>query len=64
MFSVSQLAKRHQLSRSTILYYERTGLLAPTLRGENGYRWYNNHQDAQLAMIVSYRALGVPVNSG
>ncbi len=61
MFTVTQLAKRFDLSRSTILYYEREGLLLPARRSENGYRWYGKKEIDRLQAIVSYRSFGIPV---
>lgn len=61
MLTVSQLAKRYGLSRTAILYYEREGLLMPTQRGDNGYRWYGPSAEARLQKILAYRAFGLPV---
>jgi DNA-binding transcriptional MerR regulator len=61
MLTVSQLAKAAGISRSTLLYYERRGLLHPSHRGANGYRLYAPEQLEQLQQIVSYRHLGIPV---
>ena len=44
MLTVTQLARECGLSRTTILYYEREGLLAPAHRSENGYRWYGENE--------------------
>ncbi|WP_206665179.1 MerR family DNA-binding transcriptional regulator [Aeromonas sobria] len=40
MLTITLLARELGLSRTTLLYYERLGLLLPALRGENGYRRY------------------------
>jgi DNA-binding transcriptional MerR regulator len=42
MLTVTKLAKTCDISRTTVLYYEREGLLTPKLRAENGYRWYGD----------------------
>lgn len=62
MLSVSQLAKKYGISRATVLYYERKGLLKPTSRSDNGYRWYGQQQEKILKEILEYRALGLPVS--
>ncbi len=36
MLTVTQLANKLNISRATVLYYEREGLLLPTTRGDNG----------------------------
>ena len=61
MLTVSQLANRLSLSRTTILYYERQGLLTPSYRSENGYRWYGEDKVKRLETIISYRSFGLPV---
>lgn len=61
MQTVTELAKQFNLSRSTILYYERIGLLTPNFRSENGYRWYGEKEISKLASIVAYRAFGMAI---
>lgn len=61
MLTVSQLAKRFHISRATILYYERAGLLKPARRAANDYRWYGPDEIKRLEAILAYRSFGVPV---
>ncbi|GGK54646.1 MerR family transcriptional regulator [Amphritea balenae] len=61
MLTVSQLAKQFGISRTSILYYEREGLLLPRTRSENGYRWYGPEEINRLEKIMAYRSFGVPV---
>lgn len=61
MLTISQLAKKFDLSRSTILYYEREGLLRPSYRAANGYRYYNQTAQQRLTSIIAYRAFGIAV---
>lgn len=63
MFTVTQLAQASNISRATVLYYEREGLLMPAYRSDNGYRWYGKDEVERLALIVSYRSYGIPVAS-
>lgn len=60
MLRVSQLAKKYKISRTTILYYEKEGLLNP-MRSENGYRWYSMAEIKKLESILAYRSFGLPV---
>lgn len=62
MYSVSQLAKLCGLSRTTVLYYEKEGLLVPATRSENGYRWYSDKELEKLKAISSYRSFGMSVS--
>jgi len=59
--TISQLARRHQLSRSALLYYDRIGVLRPSGRLPNGYRCYTSADDARLKQIRLYRELGLPL---
>ncbi|WP_075188071.1 MerR family transcriptional regulator [Teredinibacter haidensis] len=61
MLTVTQVANRYGISRSTILYYEKAGLLQPACRSDNGYRWYGESEMEKLKAILSYRSLGLPV---
>lgn len=61
MLTVTQLAKKYGISRTTVLYYEREGLLSPAYRSDNGYRWYGKEQAERLQAIVAYRSYGLPV---
>ena len=61
MLTVSKLAKKFQISRATVLYYEKRGLLNPAIRSENGYRWYGKNEIEKLSSILAYRSYGVPV---
>ena len=60
MLTVSRLAKKLGLSRTTILYYEKQGLLKPSLIAENGYRWYGESE--RLKSIISYRSYGLSIS--
>lgn len=59
MFTVGRLAKKHGLSRSTLLYYDRIGLLCPTGHAKGEYRQYSENDDARLARICEYRKAGI-----
>jgi DNA-binding transcriptional MerR regulator len=61
MLTVSQLAKRCGLSRTTILYYESMGLLKPCLRNQAGYRFYGESEVSVLERIQLYRSVGLSI---
>lgn len=63
MLTITQLARRCKVSRATVLYYERAGLLQPAWRADNGYRWYGEAELARLQTITDYRAYGLPIAS-
>lgn len=61
-YTVSQLARRFDLSRATLLYYEREGLLQPAARAANGYRYYGEREVERLRRITDYRSYGVSIS--
>lgn len=61
MLTVTELARSCGISRTTVLYYERIGLLKPNCRSENGYRWYGDKEIERLKSIMAYRSFGMPV---
>lgn len=58
-FAISELARQFALSRSTLLYYERIGLLRPALRSPAGYRRYTEADRRQLARICRLHRTGL-----
>lgn len=63
MLSVSQIAKKFGLSRTTILYYESCGLLKPGHRTSANYRLYGEKEARVLEQICLYRSVGLSVSS-
>lgn len=63
MLSVSQIAMRFGLSRTTILYYESRGLLKPAHRTGANYRLYGEKEARVLEQICMYRSVGLSVSS-
>ncbi len=59
--TVGRLARRFGLSRSTLLYYHRIGLLVPSGRSDAGYRHYSPADVRRLEAIVRFREAGVPL---
>ena len=61
MTSISALAKRHLLSRSTLLYYDAIGLLRPSVRTRSDYRHYSPEDERRLERICLLRRTGLPL---
>ncbi len=61
VYLISQLAHEFGLSRSTLLYYDRIGLLVPSGRTDAGYRLYAPADRARLEAICSFRRSGLTV---
>lgn len=58
-FSISELGRQFGLSRSTLLYYDRIGLLSATDRQGNNYRLYTLKDRRKLERISSLRQAGL-----
>lgn len=63
MHTVGRLASRYGLSRSTLLYYDRIGLLSPGHRSDAGYRLYTDTDVARLEKILLFRDVGLPLEA-
>jgi len=59
VYRISQLARLHGLSRSTLLHYDRIGLLRPSQRSRANYRVYSAADRRRLAKICRYRSAGL-----
>ncbi len=63
MYKIGDLVKKFKLSRSTILYYDKIGVLKPTEREENNYRIYDQQEVMKLSKIVMYRESGISLRN-
>jgi len=62
MLTVSKLAERCGLSRSTLLYYESIGLMKPAPRSDGNYRCYSDKDLLLLRQICMYRDSGLKLD--
>jgi DNA-binding transcriptional MerR regulator len=58
-YSISQIARACGLSRSTLLYYDRLGLLRAAGRTGSGYRYYTEKDLGTLRRIGHFREAGL-----
>lgn len=61
MYRISELAGQFGLSRSTLLYYDRIGLLKPSGRSDANYRRYSAADRDRLESICAMRRAGVDI---
>lgn len=59
--STGELAQMLDISKQTVIYYDRVGLLSPAGRGSQNYRLYTLDQADELDTILTLRNLGVPI---
>lgn len=58
---IGELAADLGTSTKTLRFYERSGLLPPADRLENGYRAYDREAIAQARLVVGLRRIGLTV---
>ena len=63
MMTIRQLARRFGLSRATLLYYDRIGLLHPSARSGAGYRLYDGEAEKRLGDICVYKNAGLSLDA-
>lgn len=61
LLKVSAVAKRAALPARTVRFYADAGLLKPTARGENGYRFFGADAVERAQLLRRATRLGVPL---
>ena len=61
--TITALAKRFGLSRSTLLHYHRIQLFRPSGRSKSGYRLYGPDSVTRLSRICELRQAGLPLRA-
>jgi DNA-binding transcriptional MerR regulator len=59
MYVIREIARKFGLSRATLLYYDRIGLLKPKAISESGYRLYDEKCVERLKLICTYKNAGL-----
>ena|SRR5262245_51927101 len=59
MLTIGKVARRVGIRPSAIRYYERQGMIRPTLRGANGYRIYTEDAVSLLNFVRRSQTLGI-----
>lgn len=60
-FTAGELANLFNISKQTLLYYDKIKLLSPDFISENGYRHYSIEQYLDLEIIVNLRSLNISI---
>jgi DNA-binding transcriptional MerR regulator len=61
--TIGQLSSLCKVPRTTVLYYEQVGLVAPVERSDTGYRLYSQAELARVQQICAYRATGMTLDA-
>ncbi len=59
VFPISKFARYSRISRDTLHFYDKIGLLSPIARGENNYRYYSSDQLAVANVIRNLQESGM-----
>lgn len=59
MLTIGKVARRVGIRPSAIRYYERRGMLQPTVRGASGYRTYSDEAVKLLLFLKRAQSLGI-----
>jgi len=62
-YTISKLAGKFGLSRSTLLYYDKIGLLSPRERSGADYRIYTDEDYRLMEEIARLRNAGIPLRA-
>lgn len=57
MYAISEMASLFNVSRQTLIYYDKIGLFKPAVVNEKGYRFYSPTQIPLMRAILRMRAL-------
>ena len=63
MFTIGQVAKKYSLSRSTLIYYDKIGVLSPSGRSGANYRLYSDNDLKKMDRIMLFRSAGLSLES-
>jgi DNA-binding transcriptional MerR regulator len=59
--TIEEAAERTGITRHTLRYYERIGLLAPVGRSASGHRRYSDDDLGEITFLVLLRETGMPI---
>ncbi len=61
LFSIGQVSKMFNMSHDTLRYYDKIGLVKPSIRKENGYRYYSMKELELLDVISIAKRLNISI---
>lgn len=62
MMTVSEVSRLAHISKRTLQYFDRIGLLCPSARSTSGYRLYSESDLERLQQILLFRKLEFPLS--
>lgn len=63
LFSIGELSKYQNISKQTLIFYDKIGLFRPAyVNPDNGYRYYSSNQIDYLDTILIMKKIGFPLS--
>ena len=62
MYAISEMASLFNVSRQTLIYYDKIGLFKPAVVNDRGYRFYSPTQIPFMRLICMLRDLGLELD--
>jgi len=62
MIKIGKLATQAKVSRDTLRFYEKHGLIKPSNRSDAGYRLYSDSDIHRISFILSAKEVGFTLN--
>ncbi|OIK10598.1 hypothetical protein BIV60_20470 [Bacillus sp. MUM 116] len=62
VYHITEFAKKSSVSVRTLRYYDKLGLLVPSIYDETGYKLYTDDDFTNLQTILSFKFLGFSLN--
>ncbi|MFR3298402.1 MAG: MerR family transcriptional regulator [Fusobacterium sp.] len=62
-YTISEIAEFFNISRQTLIYYDKIDIFKPAFIDENGYRYYSRDQFSELSFIISLKNSGFSLNN-
>lgn len=62
MYAISEMASLFNVSRQTLIYYDKIGLFKPAVVNKKGYRFYSPTQIPLMRLICMLRDLGLELD--
>lgn len=60
---ISELANTYHISRPTLIYYDKIGLLTPKHNEKTGYRYYSSKDIERLELILALKETGLSLTN-
>lgn len=62
LYTTGEFARLCATSKDTLFFYDRKGILKPSVTGENGYRYYSGDQYSTFSVIRGLRTAGASLS--